>query len=135
MADRNTNLNEVVDTLLKGMDSVFSAKTVVGEPRKIGETTIIPLVDVTFGLGAGTGDNSKKGSGSGAGGIGGKMSPNSVLVIKNGITKIVNVRDNGAIGKIVDMIPDIVDKVTKPKDGSREPSDDEILNRAFPEDK
>ena len=66
------NVNEVVKSLLAGMNGVLSTKTVVGEATKIGDTIILPLVDVTFGVGAGSGNNNQKGSGSGAGGIGGK---------------------------------------------------------------
>ena len=49
-----SSFNSVVDSLLHGMDGFLSTKTVVGEPTKIGDTIIIPLVDVSFGVGAGT---------------------------------------------------------------------------------
>ena len=48
------NMNGVVDSLIKGMETFLSSKTVVGEPTKIGDTIIVPLVDVTFGVGAGS---------------------------------------------------------------------------------
>ena len=54
MAD---NFNSVMTSLLKGVDSVLSAKTVVGEPVNVGDTILVPLVDVSFGLGAGAGNN------------------------------------------------------------------------------
>lgn len=42
-----------VDALFKGMDHFITSKTVVGEPVKVDEnTTIIPLVDVTCGMGS-----------------------------------------------------------------------------------
>ena len=50
---------EVVDSLLAGMDTILSSKTVVGSPVTIGDTTIIPLVDVSFGLAA-AGGNEKR---------------------------------------------------------------------------
>ena len=84
MADKENQFQGVVESLLKGMDTVLSTKTVVGEATKIGDTIILPLVDVTFGVGAGAGNNSEKKSASGAGGLGGKMTPSAVLVIKNG---------------------------------------------------
>ena len=73
MANKDNEFQGVVESLLKGMDSVLSAKTVIGEATKVGDTIILPLVDVTFGVGAGAGSNTQKGSGSGAGGLGGKM--------------------------------------------------------------
>ena len=75
MADKENQFQGVVESLLKGMDTVLSTKTVVGEATKIGDTIILPLVDVTFGVGAGAGNNSEKKSASGAGGLGGKMTP------------------------------------------------------------
>ena len=107
----------VVESLLKGMDTVLSTKTVVGEATKIGDTIILPLVDVSFGVGAGAGSNGDKKSQSGGGGLGGKMTPSAVLVIgKNGTTKLVNVKNQDTMTKILDMIPDLVDKFTTKKD-------------------
>ena len=104
MAEKDNQFQGVVESLLKGMDTVLSTKTVVGEATKIGDTIILPLVDVTFGVGAGAGNNSEKKSASGAGGLGGKMTPSAVLVIKNGSTKLVNIKNQDTVTKIVDMI-------------------------------
>ena len=131
MTDKNNQFQGVVESLLHGMDGVLSTKTVVGEPTQIGDTIILPLVDVTFGVGAGAGTNSQKNSSSGAGGLGGKMTPSAVLVIKNGSTKLVNIKNQDTVTKILDMIPDIVDRFSKPKDG--EMTDAEVVDIAFPE--
>ena len=79
MAEKENQFQGVVESLLKGMDTVLSTKTVVGEATQIGDTIILPLVDVTFGVGAGAGSNAEKNSASGAGGLGGKMTPSAVL--------------------------------------------------------
>ena len=124
----------VIEALLKGMDTVLSTKTVVGEATQVGDTIILPLVDVSFGVGAGAGNNGQKNSASGAGGLGGKMTPSAVLVIKDGSTKLVNIKNQDTVTKILDMIPDIVDKFTKPKEKD-DMSDAEVVDIAFPEDK
>ena len=127
MAETN-NFNGVIDSLMKGMNTVLATKTVVGEATRIGDTIILPLVDVSFGVGAGaTSADKKNGAG---GGFAGKMSPSAVLVIQNGSTKLVNVKNQDAITKVLDMIPDLVDKFTKPKDMI---ADDDALDIAFPE--
>lgn len=123
--------NGVVESLLKGMDAALSTKTVVGEATQIGDTIILPLVDVTFGVGAGAGSNGNKKSQNGAGGIGGKMTPSAVLVIKNGTTKLVNIKNQDSMTKILDMIPDIVDKFTSKKEEIL--PDNDALEIAFPE--
>ena len=128
MADNS--FNEVVNSMMQGMESFLSSKTVVGEPTQAGDTTIIPLVDVTFGVGAGASSQEKKSGG--AGGMTGKMSPSAVLVIKNGQVRLVNIKNQDTITKVLDMIPDIVDKFTSPKEEMIE--DEKAVDIAFPED-
>ncbi len=122
----------VLESLLKGMDTVLSTKTVVGEATQIGDTIILPLVDVSFGVGAGAGSNGEKKKQSGAGGLGGKMTPSAVLVIgKNGSTKLVNIKNQDTVTKVLDMIPDLVDKFTSKKEEMI--PDAEAVEIAFPE--
>ena len=102
------NFNTTVESLFKGMDSFITTKTVVGDAIHIGDTIILPLVDVSFGVGAGafSGD---KGQNAG-GGMGGKIMPSAVLVIQNGQTRLVNVKNQDGVTKILDMVPDFVNK-------------------------
>ena len=129
----NNNFSEVVSSLLSGVDNFLSTKTVVGQATQIGDTIILPLVDVTFGVGAGAAAGEQKNSG--FGGITGKMSPSAVLVIKNGQTKLGNVRNQDAVTKIIDMIPDLVDKFTAPKEDTDDMvSDEKAQEIAFGQD-
>ena len=123
----------VVESLLKGMDTILSTKTVVGEATQIGDTIILPLVDVSFGGGAGAGVNDEKKTQNGAGGLGGKMTPSAVLVIgKNGSARLVNIKNQDTVTKILDMVPDILDRFGK-KDKEEEKIDDkEAVDAAFP---
>lgn len=133
MSDNNNQFQGVVESLLKGMNTVLSTKTVVGEATKIGDTIILPLVDVFFGVGAGAGSNSTKGSSQGAGGLGGKMTPSAVLVINGTNVKLVNIKNQDTVTKVLDMVPDMVDKfLEKKKNSDPEVSDDEALEAAFP---
>lgn len=125
------NFANVVGSMVKGMEGFLSAKTVVGEPTKIGDTTIVPLVDVTFGVGAGATSQEKKNNG--AGGMTGKMSPSAVLVIKNDQIRLVNVKNQDSMTKLLDMVPDIIDKFTASKEDM--PSDDDAIKAAFPDEK
>ncbi|MCH5253467.1 MAG: GerW family sporulation protein [Lachnospiraceae bacterium] len=129
MADNN--FSNVIESLMKGMNAVLSTKTVVGEATQIGDTIILPLVDVTFGVGAGASSAEKKNGG--GGGFSAKMSPSAVLVIKNGTTKLVNIKNQDTITKVIDMIPDIVDKFTSPKEDMI--PDEDAVDIAFPNEK
>lgn len=102
------NFQSTFESLVQGIDGLISSKTVVGEPLQIGETIILPLVDVSFGMGAGAFMGEKKRNS--GGGVGGKISPCAVLVIQNGSTRLVNVKSTDGISKLLDMIPDFVDK-------------------------
>ena len=102
--------NATVESLFKGMDSFITTKTVVGEAIHIGDTIILPLVDVSFGVAAGVFARDKQNNG--GGGMGGKVMPSAVLVISNGTTKLVNVKNQDGITKILDMVPDFVNKFT-----------------------
>ena len=104
-----------IDTLFRGMDQFVNTKTVVGEPVQVGDTIIVPLVDVTCGMAAGSFAEGVKQKQRGGGGMSAKMSPSAVLVIQNGVTKLVNVKQQDAMTKVLDMVPDLVNKFTGKK--------------------
>ena len=123
------NFGSVIDSLMKGMNAVIGTKTVVGDATQVGDTIILPLVDISFGVGAGATAADKKNGG--GGGFTAKMTPSAVLVIKNGTTKLVNIKNQDTVTKVLDMIPDIVEKFTAPKEEMLE--DDAAVDIAFPE--
>lgn len=110
----NNNFNSTVAALFQGMDGVISSKTVVGDAIHVGDTIILPLIDVSFGIGAGSFNAEKQEKG--AGGLGGKMSPSAVLVIQNGRTKLVNIKNQDTMTKILDLIPDVIDRFENRKE-------------------
>ncbi len=121
--------SDVIGSLLQGMDSFLSSKTVVGEPVKVGDITLIPLIDVSFGIAAGTGSDDKKNTN--RGGMGGKMTPTAVLMVKDGKTRIINIKNQDAVTKILDMVPEFVGRFTEPKDKENDLSNEEALDIAF----
>lgn len=120
MAENNT-FNQTVESLFKGMDSFITTKTVVGDAIHIGDTIILPLVDVSFGVAAGALTQEKKNNG--AGGMGGKITPSAVLVIQNGTTKLVNIKNQDGITKVLDMVPDFVNRFTGKKEENNSAND------------
>ena len=108
MADNSFNAN--VGSLFHGMEGFITGKTVVGDAVKFDDGTIIlPLVDVSFGVAAGAfAEPGKKG-------MGGKIQPSAILVIRNGETKLVNVKNQDSITKVLDMVPDLLDKYVPSK--------------------
>ena len=125
----DNKFNSTVSALFNGMDSVITSKTVVGDAIHIGDTIILPLIDVSFGIGAGafSGEKQEKG----AGGLGGKMSPSAVLVIQDGKTRLVNIKNQDTMTKILDLIPDVVDRLSSGKEKKMTEEDvSDILDEA-----
>ena len=120
MAD-NT-FKDTVGALFEGMSSYVTTKTVVGEAVNLEDgTLLLPLVDVSFGLAAGSFIKNDKKNENAGGGMGGKLSPNAVLVIKDGQCKLVSLKSTDMVSKVIDMVPTVIDKFKKsPKDKADE---------------
>ena len=126
--DEKKSVASSMESLIKGMETFLSTKTVVGEPIHLGDAIILPLVDVYFGCASGAaagGKNSKEGT---AGGMNGKMTPSAVLVIQNGTTKLVNIKTTDNVSMLIDMVPDLVNKFTTGKERKVTVSDEEVKN-------
>lgn len=128
---RHNSFHQVLESLMEGANGVLTSRTVVGEPITVGDTIIIPLSDVSIGVGAGSNGAERKDGG--MGGFSAKMTPTAVLVIKNDMTKVVNVRDQTSLTHIMDMVPEVIDKIRSRGGGMI--SDEEAVAAAFPEKK
>ena len=56
------------------------------------------------------------------------MSPSAVIVIQGGKTKLVNVKNQDTITKILDMVPDVVDRFTGKDESMTEKEVNDILD-------
>lgn len=114
----NFSISENINNLFEKLESFVKTNTVVGEPMNVGDTTIIPFIDICFGLGSGGGDGTddkgSKGTGGGAG-SGAKISPSAILVIKGDRIEILPIKKAGNLEKLIDMVPDLVKKVKEQK--------------------
>ncbi|ONI44393.1 sporulation protein [Candidatus Epulonipiscioides gigas] len=113
-----------IGSLIKDLENFITTKTVVGEPIHIGETILVPLVDVSFGLGIGGKSSSKLKEknkekeryidgpmGTNGGGVGAHISPTAVLVIQNGTTQLINIKNQDSLSKLLDMAPGIMSNI------------------------
>ena len=104
-------LGVTIQALFKGLESLVQSKTVVGEPIEAGGALIIPLIEISAGLASGALMNSAKNNGAGA--MSAKMSPVALLIIEDGKTKLVSVKNQDVFTRLLDLIPEAVDKVRK----------------------
>lgn len=118
-----SDLNSSLETLFSKMENFISTKTVVGDPVTVGDIILLPLIDVSFGVGAGSkgaskdkGDNDTSG-----GGLGAKITPSAVLVVQKGTVQMVSIKNQTSVDKLLDMVPGVINKfdlnsMFKPKD-------------------
>ncbi|MDD3221500.1 MAG: sporulation protein [Clostridia bacterium] len=103
-----------VQSLFDGMNGVLSTKSVVGEPITVNDTIIIPLVDISFGMGTGSSSTESKKKDSSMGGVGCNIEPSAVLVIRGDVVRVIPVESHQSVfTKLIDMVPDIMNRFTK----------------------
>ncbi|MDP3488191.1 MAG: spore germination protein GerW family protein [Bacillota bacterium] len=111
--------NADIAVLFEKLENFVKTKTVVGETIQIGDTTLIPFVTVSFGLGSGGGDGTdnkgSKGVGGGAG-IGARVVPTAVLVIQGDKIEMISISKPGNLSKLLEMVPELITKF-KPEAG------------------
>ena len=108
--------NMLQDTISKIRD-MMSVNDVVGEPIVVGDVTIIPISKVSVGFGGGGADNAKAANKDAfGGGMGGgvKVQPVCFLVVKDGNVRMmpVPVPANSTADRILEMVPDTLDKIS-----------------------
>ena len=109
--EKNKEFKPIIESLFEGMQSFLTSNTVVGEAKTVGDTTIIPLVDVSFGVGAGAFSSDK--SGNGGGGLGGKLTPCALIVITGDNVRLLRINTDKSIDRILELVPDVVSKFKK----------------------
>lgn len=125
----NLNFNENLVPLFDKLEEFLQAKTVMGAAINIAGVTIIPCISI--GLGFGSGEKSvgeKKGLAGGGIGTGFKIEPVAFLIVQDGKTQILPVKQNSNMNKFLDlaagfleklspeMLPDIISKIKKYQD-------------------
>ncbi|EGD47464.1 Sporulation protein YtfJ [Ruminiclostridium papyrosolvens DSM 2782] len=113
------NFSESMSAIFDKLENFLKTKTVVGEPIKIGDVTLVPFINMSFGLGLGVGNGTdEKGMGGegGGGGTGARISPTAVLVINGDKVELLPIKKSGGLDKLIDMVPGIVEKVQDKKE-------------------
>jgi len=113
-----SKVKDNIKEMFSKIEEHVSTKTVVGEPVHIGDVILIPLVDVSMGVGTAMIANTEEKEGGGIGGrdggggaMGAKMTPSAVVVISGGTVQLVNIKNQESVNKVLDMIPGILSKL------------------------
>lgn len=109
-------IGDLTEVTLSKIKEMIDVNTIVGNPIITPDgTTLIPVSKVTFGFGSGGSDVpfKERGGFGGANGAGIKIEPVGFLTISDGVVKMLNITSpaNSTVDRLVEQIPDIIDKV------------------------
>ena len=129
---RRKNLNEtnenleptgrverVISLVTDNLKTMIDTKMVVGEEIHAGETILIPISKVSVGFVTGGGEYDKKSEEeknvpfAGGSGAGYSVSPVGFVVIKAGEVKLLKVAPSELAGKIIEVVPEVVEAINK----------------------
>lgn len=98
--------DEVRKQIFEDFKKMITTESVVGQPIYLGDATIVPFVDISFGFGTGSqGTNAVGGAG------GGKVTPTAVLIMKGERVELFSIKNagpNGTIDKVLNMVPEVI---------------------------
>jgi len=121
----------------QSLERLISSKTVIGEPIVIKDVTLVPVVDVMFGLGSAGGGGPDAGAqGRGAGfGTGARISPRAVIVVRKDQVDVYPLSVGGPVERILDRLPGltgtIIDRI---KEATRRSSEEEEVEEEHVEE-
>ncbi|MBQ8828392.1 MAG: GerW family sporulation protein [Clostridia bacterium] len=124
-------INNIMDTAMINIKEMIDVDTIIGNPVQTPDgSVIIPVSRVSFGLAAGGAeyggavDFAEQKAGdkviapvkypfAGGSGAGVSISPVAFIVAGSGNIELMPIANSTAIEKLVDMIPDVVNKINK----------------------
>ena len=127
MTEKKNSLSEMMETSMDKIRQMVDSNTIVGEPITTPDgVTLIPVSRLSFGFGCGGGDYGKQTNQMGAGaGAGVRVEPMAFLVVKDGVTRMLPVGTPAitTVDRIVEMVPQVMDRVEGFIDKKREKAD------------
>ena len=117
--EKKNPLSSMMQEAMEKVRTMVDTNTIVGEPINTPDgVTLIPISKVSMGFGGGGSTFGNKNSGAdehigGALGTGVKIEPVAFLIVKDGYVRVMPVAlpAVSTVDRIVEMVPDVVDKV------------------------
>lgn len=127
MNEKKNSISAMMEASMGKIREMVDSNTVVGEPIvTVDGVTLIPVSRLSFGFGCGGGDYGKQQDKLGAGAAAGvRVDPMAFLVVKDGVTRMLPVGTPAitTVDRIVEMVPQVMDRVEGFIDKKREKAD------------
>lgn len=114
---KETPVNKIMENTLEKMRQMVDVSTIIGEPIKTGDTTLIPVSKVSYGFTSGGTDlpskqNNELFGGGGGGGI--TISPVAFIVIQGEKVRMMQINNyTSSADRAIAMIPELVDQISQ----------------------
>lgn len=112
--DSKAALKENLDALFNNLENFLKTETVIGEPIIIGETTLVPIISLSFGCGTGAGNNDDKNKDASSNGTGlgaaAKVTPNAVIAVTGDKVTLLPISGKSNIDSLINLVPEIISK-------------------------
>jgi len=110
-------ITELMQSTIQKIKELANSETIVGEPIRISDSTVIlPVSKVSVGFASGGSDFPSKNNAElfgGGGGAGITVTPKAFLVVENGNVRLLQLaKDGESIDRLCNMIPDAVNQIT-----------------------
>lgn len=110
-------ITDLMQSTIQKIKELANSETIVGEPIRISDTTVIlPVSKVSVGFASGGSDFPSKNNAElfgGGGGAGITVTPKAFLVVENGNVRLLQLaKDGESIDRLCNMIPDAVNQIT-----------------------
>ena len=127
--DKKNRLDEMLATSMGKIREMVDSNTIIGNPITTPDgVTLIPVSRLSFGFGCGGSDYGKQPENKNfAGGTsaGVKVEPVTFLVVKDGVTRVMPVALPAVttVDRVLDLVPEVMDRVENFIDRKKESSD------------
>ncbi len=129
MSESNKPINDLMSTTLQKIKEMIDVDTIVGKPIETPDgITLIPVSQLSLGFASGGSSFGKEPSGGnfgGGSGAGVKIDPVAFLVVRDGSVRLlpVGMPPMNTADRVIDMVPEVVDKITGYLDKKKDNSD------------
>ena len=118
-----SSVESLIERVMGELHRIVRTETVVGEPVKAGEITLIPVSKISFGFGAGSTPDGKGPSGAGTGGAASVEPIAFVVIDAQGKVQILPLKEQDInIGSLFKYMPEAMAKIKSFVEKKKDPT-------------